>query len=325
MKVAILYNLLDQSEAPLDEKGVLDTVNAVEEALTTLNIPHTIVPVGRSMQEWLKKLLAYKPDVVFNLCEAVAGESRFEMNIPSVLELLRIPYTGSPPLTLGICQNKALAKAILLSNGITTPKHFVITERLEFNEQTLSFPVIVKPVREDGSLGISSSNIVLNPSEVAQVAETLMNKYRQPALVEEYIDGQELNVAIIGENPPQPLPISEIVFPPHYRYKIVSYEAKWVEESDEYHDTKAVCPAQLAPDTASKVMAAAVKAYKILGCRDYARVDIRLRGDTPYVLEVNPNPDISPGLGLPRSLEVAGISYRDFVMRIVSSALQRGG
>ncbi|MGQ9718771.1 MAG: D-alanine--D-alanine ligase family protein [Nitrososphaerales archaeon] len=327
-KVAILFNSLDYngreegiSEA---EKGVLDEVKAVEEALTKMHIAHMTVAVGDSLRDWLAELFECKPDVVFNLCEAVGGESRLEMNVPSLLELMRIPYTGSPPLTLGICQNKALTKDLLLPNGIFTPKYCVITEAFETIGKPPPFPLIVKPLREDGSLGINSGSVARDQSELATLAQNVISTYHQPAIVEQYVKGRELNVAILGDSPPQPLPISEIVFSGSDEFEIVSYEAKWVKDSEAYRSTIPVCPVHLDSDTASKVLDTALKAYKILGCRDYARIDIRLGENTPYVLEVNPNPDISPDSGFTRSLNAAGIKYVDFIKKLLSFSLQRG-
>ncbi|NWG09759.1 MAG: ATP-grasp domain-containing protein [Nitrososphaerales archaeon] len=327
-KVAILYNSLNyhrrEGGIPIAEREVIDEAKAVEEALSKMQIAHLTVVVGESIRDWLEELFEYKPDVVFNLCEAVRGESRLEMNVPCVLELMRIPYTGSPPLTLGICQNKALTKDMLLLNGIFTPKYYVITEALGTIGKPMPFPVIVKPLREDGSLGINSNSVARNQFELTTLAQNVISTYHQPAIVEQYVDGRELNVAILGDSPPQPLPISEIVFSGSDEFEIVSYEAKWVKDSEAYRSTIPVCPAHLDSDIASKVLDTALKAYKILGCRDYARIDIRLRKNTPYVLEVNPNPDITPDSGFIRSLNAAGIKYVDFIKKLLSFSVQRG-
>lgn len=328
MKVALIYNSFSNVRGSksnsLDEIGVINGVKSIEESLKDLNIDYSIIPIGNIMKKWLEEILEYKPDVVFNLCEAVDGNSRLEMNIPALLDLTGIPYTGSSSLTLGICQNKSLTKDILLSNGIKTPNHSLVKNADEIEEGNIIFPAIVKPMREDGSLGINTCNVVTNISDLIRLVNEIIIEHHQPALIEEYIDGRELNVAIIGNNPPIPLPISEIVFPDHYKFKIVSYDAKWVEDSDDYKNTRAICPSLIDEEIRDKVFAIANKAYELLGCRDYARVDIRLRGDIPYVLEVNPNPDISQEVGLTRSLKAAGISYNQFIKEVISYALQRG-
>ncbi|MDW8044564.1 MAG: ATP-grasp domain-containing protein [Nitrososphaerota archaeon] len=330
VKVTIIYNSLkhlyeERRESDIAEMGVLDEVEAVKEALNTLGIDHSIVAIDEDIQNWLNELLMHKPDVIFNLCEAISGESRLEMNVPSVLELIRIPYTGASPLNLGICQNKALTKDILRAHNIPTPDYCIIDEKYELIHELPRFPLILKPLYEDGSIGIDSSNVVEDHDGLRTVSQRIINTYHQPVIAEEYIDGRELNVSIIGDaSSPQPLPISEIVFTKDEKFKVVGYRAKWVKDSEEYKSTVPVCPAQLEEEVASKIQSIAVKAYSILGCRDYARVDIRLRGDIPYVIEVNPNPDISLDSGFSRSLRAANIPYPEFIWRVISSALERG-
>jgi D-alanine-D-alanine ligase len=188
----------------------------------------------------------------------------------------------------------------------------------------MGFPLFVKPLREDASIGISNKSYVRNDAELKAQVEYITNRYRQPALVEEYIAGRELNVAILGNEQPKVLPISEITFDFEDEPKIVGFSAKWFRESDEYKKTKPVCPALLEPSMKNHLEKIALKAYKALYCRDYARVDMRLRNNSPCILEINPNPDISSEAGFTRSLRAAGISYEQFVEKIIQFALQRG-
>ncbi len=329
LKVAIIFNAIGQpakGEAidRLAEVGVMDEVRAVEGALCTLGIQFRTIPVKDDIVDLVSDLRAYDPGVVINLCEDVFGESHLEMTIPCLLELLRIPYTGSSSLALGLCQNKGLTKDVLTANGIPTPKYRVIFN----NEEEISgpsFPLMVKPLREDASIGISVESVVHEAAELRARVEYIRETYHQPALVEEYIEGRELNVAILGNDPPQVLPISEILFlnKDTDQPKLVDYQAKWVEKSDAYKLTKPVCPAPLSPHLKDLVTSTALKAYRVLGCRDYARIDIRLRDDVPYVLEANPNPDISLMVGFHRSLKAAGIAYEDFIRRLINFALNR--
>ncbi|MEM2539579.1 MAG: ATP-grasp domain-containing protein [Candidatus Bathyarchaeia archaeon] len=313
----------------LAEEEVLDQVKAVQEALEKLSVNYQLLPVRDDIEEVIKGLKSYKPDVVINLCEGFMGDSSLEMHIPSILEIMRIPYTGSPPLTLGLCQNKGLAKAVLRAYGVSTPNYRVITTRENIPEDAegLSPPLMVKPLREDASIGISRRSFVRNHMELKSQVERIISLYGQPALVEEYISGREFNVSILGNEKPIILPISEIIFDFNDEPKIVDYAAKWIKESEEYAKTRPVCPAELSGEIKSRVENAALKAYKILGCRDYARVDIRLESktETPYILEVNPNPDISPEAGFTRSLRAAGIPFEDFIKRILDFALERAG
>jgi D-alanine-D-alanine ligase len=176
---------------------------------------------------------------------------------------------------------------------------------------------------EDASLGITRESFVRNDVELKNRVEYVLSRYRQPALVEQYIAGRELNVALLGNTQPEVLPISEIMFNFSDEPKIVDYSAKWFRESDEYEKTVPTCPADLTPSTRTAVESWALQAYQALCCRDYARIDIRLKGTTTYILEVNPNPDISPDAGFVRSLKVAGISYEAFIERLIGFALER--
>jgi len=329
LKVGILFNLPSKQVRGEDidyiaESEVMDQVSAVEGALQRLGFKYQTFPLRDDIGSLIQELKLYKPHVVVNLCEGAFGDSHLEMHVPSILELLRIPYTGSPPLALGICQNKGLTKALLVANGVPTP-NYVVLDSYEEWRGGLDYPLFVKPLMEDASLGISKKSFVKDDFELEKQVRYIRETYRQPALVEEYIAGRELNVAILGYRHLEVLPISEILFDFSDEPKIVDYPAKWLKKSEEYRRTRPVCPAELDPSLREEVAKIALKAFKILGCRDYARVDIRLRGRKPYVLEVNPNPDISPEAGFARSLKAAGISFEEFVRRIIFFALERAG
>jgi len=248
------------------------------------------------------------------------------MNVPALLDLFRIPYTGSSPLTLGLCQDKGKVKDILQSQGIATPR-YKIFERAAGPVKGNVFPIIVKPLHEDGSLGISRNSVVFDNETLSQQIQYVIEQYQQPALVEEFIDGRELNVGMIETNGKVGvLPVSEIDYSefPEGVPKICGYEAKWMPESPEYKKSKPVCPAPLEWATKKRVEYIALKVFKLFGCRDYARVDLRVDRDGKiYVLEVNPNPDISPQSGMNRALKVHGVTYGEFVKNLVERALQR--
>jgi D-alanine-D-alanine ligase len=321
-KVALLYNEPVSLDGKPDEVDVLDQVDGVIKSFSKLGIMHCVIPVSGRIESVFDALDSHRPDVVFNLCESVNGCSGFEMNIPSVLELLRIPYTGSTPLTLGLCQRKDLTKAVLESNGIPTPRYCVMTDGRDDFPHDLRFPLIVKPVHEDGSIGITGQSIVANRPDLRNRVNQVARTYGEPALVEEYIDGRELNVAILGNDPPTVLPISEICFTGKGR--VVSYGAKWVASSKMFVDTPALCPAELDAKTQKRVEELSLSSYGLLGCRDYARIDFRLKDDVPFILEINPNPDIAPDAGFARSLRAAGLGLEDFVEKVVGLALGRG-
>lgn len=327
-KVGVVYNspsgsIRGESIDNISESEVEEQVKAVKDALEKLGFEHELFPLkGRDdVITLIRKLKDYGADVIVNLCEGAYGDSHQEMNVPALFELIGIPYTGSPPLTLGLCQNKKLAKDILIANGISTPKYEIL-ERFDGWNNKIAYPLFVKPLMEDASIGISRLSFVRNEDELKRQVNYIIQIYKQPALIEEYISGRELNVAIIGNEDPFVLPISEIIFKFRDEPKIVDYRAKWIKDSIEYYATQPMCPTDLDSSTRKAVEEAALKAYKVLGCRDYARVDIRLR-EKPYVLEVNPNPDISPEAGFTRALKAANISFEKFIEMIIHFALKR--
>ena len=268
-----------------------------------------------------------KPDCIFNFIELYKENARLEMNAVGVIDLLRIPYTGASPLTLANCQNKVLAKRILKIEGIRTSKFVIIKEPANKYVHHLKFPVIIKPAYEDASVGIDNESVVSNEKDLKNRIEFILFDFNQPALAEEYIDGRELNVAVMGDKNPVALPISEIDFSemPDHLHNIVSYQAKWDPNHEAYHKTIPICPAKLPPETERAAKNVALKAFNIMGCRDYARIDIRLSKDNQlYVLEVNPNPDLTEGAGFLRSTEAAGYSYVQTLEEIIKLALLRG-
>jgi D-alanine-D-alanine ligase len=274
----------------------------------------------------LEKISRSRIDLVFNLCEEFRGHSRLEMNIAALLEMIQVPFTGSSSLVLGLSQDKGKTKSLLADQGIPTPPYTVYEPGSRRFSHSLRYPLIAKPAYEDGSLGIDNDAFVADEKVLRRKVRSIHRSYGQPALVEEFIPGRELNVSVIGNEKPEILPISEIDFSsmPAGMPKICSYAAKWVEGSREFAHTQPLCPADLKKDIRERVKAVALQSYRILECRDYARVDIRLspRG-VPYVLEVNANPDISPDSGMVRSAKTAGFSYESFISRITEFALAR--
>jgi len=300
---------------------IIDQVEVVEEAFRKLRLRYEVFKI-RKIPSLVKSLVSYKPQVVVNLCESVFGNNLLEMSAPVLLELLGISYTGSPPLTLAVCQNKGLTKDILKSRGIPTPKWQVLKSVQEW-KGGIRYPLFVKPLHEDASIGIDRKSYVKNRSELEKRVIYTNKRYRQPALVEEYVNGRELNVSILGNDKPKVLPISEILFKSRTQPKIVDYQAKWIKNSKDYEETIPSCPAKLEVSTRRIVEKTALEAYIATGCRDYARIDMRLKGKTPYVIEVNANPDISAESGFVRSLNALRISYTSFIKRILLFAFER--
>jgi D-alanine-D-alanine ligase len=331
LKVALLYNLSERLQKGeekdiLAEDAIIEEIGAVENAVRTLGHQCYVMAIHDeilTVMHWLHEIL---PDVVFNLCESVYGNTCWEMNIPALLDLFRIPYTGSSPLTLGLCQDKGKVKDILQSQGILTPRYKIFDRGVGPVKGNI-FPIIVKPLHEDGSLGISKESVVFDDEALSRQIQYVIEKYHQPALVEEFIDGRELNAGLLeNDGKIGILPISEIDYSefPEGAPKICGYEAKWMADSIEYQKSKPICPAPLEWVVKKRVEHIAVKAFRLFGCRDYARVDFRIdRNGKIYVLEVNPNPDISPESGMTRAIKVQGMTYEDFIGALLERALKR--
>ncbi len=327
----ILYNLFErlrkgEEKDILAEGAIVEEIEAVESAVRSLGHQCAVIAVRDEIFQVIHWLKEYQPDVVFNLCESVYGHSCWEMNIPALLDLFRIPYTGSSPLTLGLCQDKGKVKDILQSQGILTPRYRIFDRAVSSVKESI-FPTIVKPLHEDGSLGISRESVVYDDEALIKQIRYVIDQYQQPALVEEFVEGRELNVGLIETNGKVgTLPISEIDYSefPEGIPRICGYEAKWVTESPEYQKSIPICPAPLVGMVKKRVEHIGIRVFKLFGCRDYARVDLRIDRDGKiYVLEVNPNPDISPQSGMARALKVQGITYMGFVGNLIERALRR--
>ena len=300
----------------------------IESALTDAGYKVASYNIKDRFERMFKFLARRKIDVVFNLVEFFHGRPEDEMLAASFYELVEIPYTGAPPITLSMCQNKSLAKTVLRSYDLPTPRSFTIRTMSDFKSRhNLHYPLIVKPACEDGSGGIENASIVSSSEALKARVEFVLADFKMDALVEEYIEGRELNVAVLGNGDNRrALPISEITFEdmPDTLYKIVSFQAKWDTMHEAYHKTIPSCPADLPKSKTEEAQRLALKATEALGTRDYARVDMRMnsKGDL-FILEINPNPNLSEGTGIARSAEAAGIRFKDLLGEIVESALSR--
>lgn len=330
MNVAVCFNRvppgLHKGEAGdrISEEGAEIEASAVCSALRELGHTPTLVALGPDPGAFIADLRISVPEVVFNLCEGFWGDSRKEMHVAALLELIGIPYTGASPLCLGLTQDKVRTKDLLTRHFLPTPKYFVVEPGEDAPKgHDLSWPLFVKPRLEDASLGITTDSIVEDEMELRRRILYIHETYRQGALVEEFIEGREINAAVLGDLAPEPLPLSEIRFQPGLLRPIVSYDGKWLEDSPEYLGTEPVCPAPVGVKEEALLRRVALRACRIVGCRDYARVDVRLREGIPYILEVNANPDISPGAGLARAAQAAGMSYPELIGRILAMAVQR--
>jgi D-alanine-D-alanine ligase len=327
-RVAIIYNAacpsrydsLGEQKAVL---GVLDAVRAVADALRKLGHEVTRVPLIPPLDEAEKMLKLLDMALVFNLFEGFGGYPETEAELADILTKSGIPYTGCCGRTLRLALDKAMLKDVLREADINTPAFQLLTPGTA-REFRLEYPVIVKPCGEDASHGISRESVVDNQAALERQVVIISNSYGGMALVEEFIDGREFNISVIGNSSPSVLPVSEIDYTlPAGIPRILTYAAKWDPESMDFQDTSVVCPARITRHESEELETVALRVYRLLGCRGYARIDMRLGVQGHInVLEVNPNPDISPGSGAVRQAAAAGMSYTGFIEKIVSLALE---
>ena len=302
-----------------------EEIPIIEEVLRTAGWEAQAIPFGADILGAIGILAAQRPRAVINLCDDLLGRSDHEMHFAGTLELLGIPYSGAPPLALGLCRDKVMTKLILRGHGIPTAP-FVLVEDPDSPLEGLRFPVIAKPATEDGSLGITDASVAEDVAAARLAIKVVLDTYG-PVLVEEFIEGRELNVPILGNAPPRVLPVSEIDFGglapgmPH----ICGYEAKWEQADDRYAGTTGICPTELGDQLQDRIERWSVLAFRALGLRDYARIDWRLSPTRGLMaLEANPNPDISPSSGFLRSVRAAGMDYSEFIGQLVEETLARG-
>ncbi|MDR1625584.1 MAG: D-alanine--D-alanine ligase [Spirochaetia bacterium] len=305
------------SDDRISEAAVEDELRPVAEGLEELGFSPEVYALSSILDLVMRISGTGKPKLIFNLAEGFRGAAAKEMNVAALFELLDIPYTGNPARTLAAAQDKILTKRLLVSAGIPTPR-WKVFQGGEFPcLGDLSYPLIAKPAREDSSLGIRAGGVFSDLPGIRQAAQGIFGTYRQPVLIEEFIDGREIGAAILETEGRQAvLPLSEILFDglPPGAPRITSYEAKWLADSVFYTGTPAVCPAAVEAGLKARIEKTAVEVFALLGGKDYGRVDFRVDpAGNPFVLEYNPNPDISPAGGFARSLAAAGIGFRDFL------------
>ncbi len=267
-----------------------------------------------------------RPDVIFNLTEHFRDDAGLESAVAALMELHRIPYTGASSFGLALCSRKGLTKQVLLQNGIATPRYLLLAQPKIKRRHGLHYPLMVKPGRQDASSGVEPGSVVHDYEELMRQLDRVFEQFHAPILVEEFIEGKELHVSVLGNTPPEALPIIEFDFskleeeyPP-----VITYDVKWNPLSPAYHRVHTFCPARIERRVERLVKVKALAAYAVTSCRDYARIDMRLSQDgIPYVLEVNPNPDLTEGVSFMESAEKAGLSFSATLRRIVEFALQR--
>lgn len=304
--------------------GVLEAVEAVCYALQELGYNVIRVPLAPPIEQAKEQLCKLDADLVFDLFEGFCGYPETEADIPDILSASGMHYTGSSGKALRLALDKVKTKIVLKSKGISTPD-FQLLDTSTITAFHLHYPCIVKPPAEDASHGLSERSIVYDPASLRERLADFQDDYSGKALVEEFIDGREFNITILGNYKCTALPISEIEYSlPRGKPRVLTFAAKWQPDSLYYKSTRVICPARIDNEERRLIETTAVASFKLLGCRGYARVDMRLDDKNQlYVIEVNPNPDISPGSGAVRQAQAARLTYTQFIKKIVQLALEK--
>lgn len=304
------------------------TILAVKAALAER---HSVTMI-EATEEAPQRLLQVQPDIVFNIAEGLRGPSR-EAQIPAILDMLGIPYTGSDPVTLGICLDKARTKEILSFHQIPNPAFHVIASIEELRRCSVEFPSVVKPLHEGSSKGILNASIVRSQKELFVQVERVLNDYSEPALVEKFLPGREFTVAMLGNgHSVRVFPIVEIRLDklPEGVNPLYSYEAKWVWDQSDHPMEMYDCPAKIDSDLERRIKETCINVFNVLRCRDWCRIDLRLdESGTPNIVELNPLPGILPNpddhSSFPMAARIAGFSYNAMLNAVLDAAITRYG
>ena len=326
-KIGIIYNKpvsqgYDHWEASTD---ILTQVEAVEKALRSLGYPSVRIPFTKNLKFFIKKMDKERVSIAFNLCESVDEDPKLAYHPAALLELLEIPFTGSPSAAIMLTTDKLVAKRLMTANGIRTPNYLVYIGQENFNTSILRFPVIIKPRFEDASIGIDQESIFEEEKKLRKGLKEFGERFGH-LLIEEYITGRELNISLLGHPVARTLPVAEIDFSSFSEglYPIVGYRAKWEKNSFEYNHTPRVFPDDLPQGVLKKLNDTALNCFHLFQLRDYGRVDIRMDShERIYVLEVNANPCLSPDAGLAAASHEAGIGYSELIKKLIDYTEKR--
>jgi D-alanine-D-alanine ligase len=338
-RVLVLYNTDYDEELTAASKVDVSEVKAAAMSVHRAAVDHGLDAElsgvhGRDLEDLIVKLRRDPPDLVFNLCESLCGDTRNEIVVPAVLEMMEVPYTGPGPLAIGLCLHKDRAKGVLVQRGVPTPPAVVISSAAQLDDPAdplgldrLAYPYFLKLVREDASVGIEAANLARDRAGLAARAREMLVAFKQPILAEAYVDGREVNVTVLGNgDDARALPLHEIDFGkmPAERPRILTYAAKWDERHVDYEGSKPVPMRDLSPALARAIEDVALQSFRALGLRDFGRVDLRVdAAGQPWVIDVNPNCDLSSDAGFARAARASGLSYPQTIGRICELAWQR--
>ena len=317
-RIALLFDGVS-ALGPTPDLLILDSVEAIECALQELG--HTVTRVPVDMEgRWVERLRKGHHDAAFNMCEGINGTAELESPVIGALELLGLPFTGASSLTTSLCLRKHLMNALAERCGAPVPAWALA--RAGAPLPAVGYPAIAKPATEDASLGVEQRSVVRTPRALAARLRDMHSLWDE-IIVQRFVEGREVNVGIVGNTV---LPLAEIDFGamPEGHWRIVSYSAKWAPESREYMGTVPRCPADFTDELAEEIRSIALTSWRAVGGDGYGRVDLRVdAAGRPWLLEVNPNPDIAPDAGLARMARVAGLDYRALIGQVLDAAFAR--
>lgn len=324
MKIVVLHTS-DALGPPPDP--VLEQLSAV---LRGAGHSVSMLTVDKTVEPLVTALNKQPPDLVFNMAEAFGGKSALESNVAALLNLLGLRYTGSSPAGLILAGDKSLTKKVLSFHGIKAPQFLTVYRGSLDSAGDLSFPVIVKPPQEDASLGITSKSVVHDIKQLFEQLDSIQNEFQSPVLVEQFVEGREFYVGVLGNVNAQALPVIELDFSkfPADKPRIASWEAKWGEDGAgsgaEFAGTESIFPSDVSPELEQRMQQVALDAFHALRLRDYARIDLRVTpAEEIYVIEVNPNCYLEQGSEFARAADRAGLSYDQLVTKIIDLAAAR--
>jgi D-alanine-D-alanine ligase len=328
MKIGLTYDLKqsvstghDSPDDAFEEYDSPETVEAIAAVIETQG--HSVVRLGGG-REFLTNILSANVDFVFNIAEGIGNYRSREAQVPSVLEMLNIPYSGADPQCLAICLDKPLTKKLIAMSGVTTPTWRLITDAKQIMDVTWNdfpFPVFIKPAYEGSSKGILQGCISESVQQMADTVQSLLERYSQPVIVEEFIDGDEITVGVVGNSPPRVIGIMRVL--PRERDENFIYSLKVKRDWQRLVEYES--PPNVGENVLQRITDSSLKAFEVLGCRDVSRIDFRLSPDgTPYFLEINPLPGLNPTSGdLPILAGKMGWAYTTLVSCILNAAMER--
>ncbi len=331
LHIALVYNAASGlvPETPEDRGSMADLLKMIRHmsrAMRSLGHRVTILPLADDLFVFHRKLLRLNPDVVFNQYDDVVHGVFDEMLFAAIVQMMGFRVTGSPALALGLSRYKHTTSRLLQGLGIPIPPCTEVLEKVsEVDRHEWRFPLIVQPCHEDAGIGLNRNSVVRTKTALRNQVRHVLQEFKQPAIVQCFLPGREFNVGIVGGKRLRRMPLAEVCYhdmPPEIP-PIMSYAAKWLENTTEYKKTSILCPTEVEPQLAEQLYDIALRAFRAVGAWGYGRVDIRLDEEgVPRVLEVNCNASLEHDIGLARAAKKAGISYPELLQMVIDAAME---